>query len=243
MGRFSSRTFLMLYSRSFSSSLSRLNTATAWRSASPSALCDDASMGRTNLPAVSRSFARCLSASIRSSTFISTSPSGPGTSIGRTTSPPLALIASALIRSDAPISSSAATALASASPSGPRLPSSRSFGRIFPSLHLSRSAVRMDSTKDTTSRSRSARGPPSDSMGRTRVPSVSAMRRARLPSSSMTEESQSTSCFSASPRGPLFPSAASIGLTNAGSSPIILARLSSICRSASFFLKTDDLQL
>mmetsp|Transcript_62855 Transcript_62855/g.185635 ORF Transcript_62855/g.185635 Transcript_62855/m.185635 type:complete len:206 (+) Transcript_62855:582-1199(+) len=204
----------------------------------------DASIGRTTRPSfASLSRALSFSAVITSMTVFSTSPSGPGTSIGRTTSPPLCLDCSILIRSPALISFNTDTARASASPRGPLFASSTSLGRILPLFQRSFSAFLMESTKFTAWLSRSARGPPSPSIGRTSSPSESAIFSARFPSSSMTLESHLTSLFSARPSGPIFSSAASIGRTYEGSSPIILARLSSTIRSASFCLNNEDLHL
>mmetsp|Transcript_17381 Transcript_17381/g.49755 ORF Transcript_17381/g.49755 Transcript_17381/m.49755 type:complete len:285 (+) Transcript_17381:725-1579(+) len=244
-GRFSCSTRAMFRSRSFSSCLSRSKSSVTFRSASPSGPRMVASFGRTHLPSFSsRSLARCRSAAMASKTLRSTSPSGPGTSIGRTNSPPRCLISCARIFSAEAISLMVDTARASASPNGPRFPSSISLGRSILLVALSRSDCRIRSKKLTTLRSKRDNGPPSPasskSIGRTNSPSELAMRLALFPSSSMTPDNHDTTFFSARPSGPRFSSLASIGLRYAASSPIILANDSSTCRSASVLLKREE---
>mmetsp|Transcript_10456 Transcript_10456/g.22707 ORF Transcript_10456/g.22707 Transcript_10456/m.22707 type:complete len:222 (+) Transcript_10456:2447-3112(+) len=220
----------MFFNRSSSSIFSKFRSSIALRSASPNGPGIVASLGLTHLPSFnSRSLARCLSADIASNAFRSTSPSGPGTSSGRTTSPPRCFDSCARIFSADAISFSVDTALASAAPNGPRLPSSTSFGRSILLVARSFSDCRIDSMKFTTLRSNFDSGPPSlsRSIGLTKSPSELAIRLARSPSSSITDDSHVTTCFSARPSGPRFSSAASMGRTYAASSPIIRANDSS----------------
>mmetsp|Transcript_13010 Transcript_13010/g.30761 ORF Transcript_13010/g.30761 Transcript_13010/m.30761 type:complete len:295 (-) Transcript_13010:412-1296(-) len=234
-----------LKSRRFSSFLSISQSSTALRSASPSPLVSVASFGLTSLPSfASRSLARCFSERIISPTYLSSSPSGPGTSIGRTAWP-LSRDCFILVFSDSTTLSRTNTAFASASPSGPR--SSQSFGLNFPDWTRRTSESDRSFRNCTALRSSSDSGPASSvrdrSLGRMSSPSDSAIRRALLPSSSITDMSHWTADFSAFPSGPRASSEASIGLAYAGSSPIIAAIQASSCRSASFFLNRADLHL
>mmetsp|Transcript_23965 Transcript_23965/g.35622 ORF Transcript_23965/g.35622 Transcript_23965/m.35622 type:complete len:238 (+) Transcript_23965:209-922(+) len=231
----------MFLSLSVSSSRKIFIASENLRSAAPSGPSNDASFGRTSFPSfLSRSFPRCCSAVISSRYHLSASPSGPGTSIGLTISPPLTLDCSIRSSSDLLISSNALTTLASKLPRGPLFSISISFGRRVIVLTRSLSLSRILSKKLTAAFSIAASGPPLSvcckSIGRTSSPSDDAMRRARRPSSSITRYNQFTSCFSALPNGPILLSPASIGLTYAASSPIMRAKLSSTRLSASVFL-------
>mmetsp|Transcript_5708 Transcript_5708/g.8279 ORF Transcript_5708/g.8279 Transcript_5708/m.8279 type:complete len:290 (+) Transcript_5708:890-1759(+) len=243
IGRLSLMNLFKDNNRCFSSICIVSQSSTAFLSTSPKPLVIDASLGRTSLPSLSsRSLTLCLSERIISPTYRSNSPSGPGTSIGRTASPPLLLDWSILAFSDSITLCSAKTALASAFPRG--LLSFISFGLTVPLLTLSTSESLMSARSCTALRSKSERGPPSSlSFGRTNSPSDSAIRFARLPSSSITSISHCTADFSAFPRGPRLVSSASIGRAYAGSSPIIRAIHSSSIRSASFFLNNAERHL
>mmetsp|Transcript_17515 Transcript_17515/g.36018 ORF Transcript_17515/g.36018 Transcript_17515/m.36018 type:complete len:244 (+) Transcript_17515:1244-1975(+) len=241
----------MFRTRCLSSSVSLLTASVACCSSSPSGPFVLASIGLTRtapLFSLVSSF-RCSSASTTARTAISNSPRGPGISMGRTI-PSRFLDCSILIFSELRISRIASLARSSASPSGPRFDSSKSFGRRTIFFDRSLSDRRMLSTKSTTRFSITPSGPscsmlpgPPDtaSMGRTRIPPRRTISLALLPSSSMTCWSHSTLSFSHNPSGPMVFSLASIGLTYEASSPIMRARLSSTRRSASRSLKKPTL--
>mmetsp|Transcript_72322 Transcript_72322/g.202997 ORF Transcript_72322/g.202997 Transcript_72322/m.202997 type:complete len:245 (+) Transcript_72322:141-875(+) len=219
IGLFSSRYLRMLRRRSFSSFVSFLTTATACSSNSPSGPFILASFGLTRYFSglLFRSNARCLSASHTSSTIISNSPIGPGTSIGLTTSS-LSLDCVIRILSASKISLIAVTAFDSASPKGPLMDSSKSFGRSVLDRDRSRSDCRTLSKKSTNCFSINPNGPNSPSgasasYGRTIIPPIRIICLARIASSSNTCRSQSTVDFSSMPNGPIFSSLASIGRT------------------------------
>mmetsp|Transcript_6651 Transcript_6651/g.16208 ORF Transcript_6651/g.16208 Transcript_6651/m.16208 type:complete len:243 (+) Transcript_6651:301-1029(+) len=240
----------MFRTRCFSSSVNLLTASVACNSSSPNGPFVLASIGLMRLAPLFSAVSRFLSSSAftTSRTAISSSPKGPGISMGRTI-PSRFLDCSILVFSELRISRIASIARSSASPSGPRLDGSKSLGRRTLFFVRSRSENRMLSTKSTTRFSITPSGPNCSippgpavaSMGRTRMPPNRTISLARRPSSSMTDWSHSTLSFSHNPKGPMLFSLASIGLTYEASSPIMRARLSSTFRSASRSLKKPTL--
>mmetsp|Transcript_28278 Transcript_28278/g.40495 ORF Transcript_28278/g.40495 Transcript_28278/m.40495 type:complete len:264 (-) Transcript_28278:743-1534(-) len=212
IGRLFSKYFRTLLNRIRSSSCKRSRDSETLRSASPRGFVMGESIGRKILPLFRfcPSMDRLLSAVTIDNTAFSISPKGPGTSMGRTISPPRRRDTSIRCRSACSISSKALTSFASASPRGPRLASCKSIGRNFPSEARYVSDSAMIARNLTAFLSSSAKGPsftPSSafptSIGRTTSPPFSIIRFARLASSSITFVNHPTAFFSAVPNGPM----------------------------------------